>query len=170
LLPPVGKPALLAFVAAILAIVLARLRARQGRSYVRMRVVPYRGDDSSLGLVVATFEALHKRLQRRWWRRLLWGQPSLGLEVHCNGHAWLGITFPSGLDALVEAALRAAYPSARLSAAPCSPSSPPCVLRLKKRAPFTRRARRFDRVEHERSPAINRLITAMAACEAPAFV
>jgi hypothetical protein len=166
-----AAPVLLALaLAPIVAISLARLRARRRRSYVRVRAVPYRGDDATLDQVVAVFEALHKRLQRRWWRRLLWGQPSVGLEVHCDREAWLGLTFPAGLEALVESALRGAYPSARLNAAPRSPASPPCVLRLKKHVPFTRRAKRFDRFEHERTPTVNRLITAMAACGEPAFV
>lgn len=168
---PAGAAAVLALVAApIVAILIARLRARRARSYVRVRAIPYRGEDATLDQVVAVFEALHKRLQRRWWRRLLWGQPSIGLEVHCDREAWLGVTLPAGLEALVESALRGAYPSARLSAAPCAPASPPCVLRLKKHVPFTRRAKRFDRFEHERAPAVNGLITAMAACGEPAFV
>jgi hypothetical protein len=170
--PLLAAPAvLLALALAMLvAILLARLRARRRRSYVRVRAIPYRGDDATLDQVVAMFEALHKRLQRRWWRRLLWGQPSVGLEVHCDREAWLGLTFPAGLEALVESALRGAYPSARLGAAPRAPASPPCVLRLKKRVPFTRRTKRFDRFAHERAPTINRLITAMAACGEPAFV
>jgi hypothetical protein len=167
----VAAPVLLALpLALFVATSLARLRARGRRSYVRVRAVPYRGDDATLDQVVAVFEALHKRLQRRWWRRLLWGQPSVGLEVHCDREAWLGLTFPAGLEALVESALRGAYPSARLSTAPRAPASPPCVLRLKKHVPFTRRTKRFDRFEHERTPTVNRLITAMAACGEPAFV
>ncbi|HEV3095458.1 MAG TPA: replication-relaxation family protein [Solirubrobacteraceae bacterium] len=166
-----SEPLLVApVVLALVAILLTRLRARRRRSYLRVRAVPYRGDDATLDQVVSVFEALHKRLQRRWWRRLLWGQPSVGLEVHCDREAWLGLTFPAGLEALVESALRGAYPSARLSAAPRAPASPPCVLRLKKHVPFTRRTKRFDRFEHERTPTINRLITAMAACGEPAFV
>src|SRR5581483_5486579 len=64
---------------ALLALVFApaRLLARRKRDYVRLRVVPYRGDESTLDQLVSMFEALHKRLQRRWWRRLLSGQPSI---------------------------------------------------------------------------------------------
>jgi hypothetical protein len=42
----------------------------------------YRTDRTSAEAVVGMFEALHKRLLRRWWRRLLLGQPTVALEVH----------------------------------------------------------------------------------------
>ncbi|MGH2878651.1 MAG: replication-relaxation family protein [Solirubrobacteraceae bacterium] len=155
---------------ALLALVVARLLARRKRRYVRMRIVAYRGDDCSLDQLVAMFEALHKRLQRRWWRRLFGGQPSIGLEIHCDRQAWLALSFPAGIEAIVEAALRAAYPDARLGAPLSRPGPPPYVLRLKKHAPFTLRAKRFDRFEHERAPNVNRLITAMASCREPVFV
>jgi protein involved in plasmid replication-relaxation len=162
--------ALLAIPLSATATALLRLRARRRRRYVRARVMPYRGDDASLEQVAAMFEAVHKRLQRRWWRRLLQGQPSLSVEVHCDRQAWLGLAFPEGLEAQVQVALQHAYPSARLCSPPARPGAPPCVLRLKKRAPFTRRAKRFDRFAHERAPAMNALITAMAACGEPAYV
>jgi hypothetical protein len=155
---------------ALLALAIARLQARRKRVYERVRVVPYRGDDCSLDQLVSMFEALHKRLQRRWWRRLFSGQPSIGAEVHCDRQAWLALTFPVGMQAIVESALRAAYPDARLGAPLSEPASPPYVLRLKKHAQFTLRAKRFDRFEHERSPTVNRLITAMTSCREPVFV
>jgi hypothetical protein len=161
----------LALVAA--AIVFGRLLARRRRSYVRLRALPYRGDDPTLEQIVGVFEALHKRLQRRWWRRLLGGQPSVGLEVHCDREAWLALTFPAGLEALVQAALQGAYPSMRLTPPPYEPGAPPCVLRLKKHAPFTRRVKRLEPIERfgrERVPSVDRLLTAMAACGEPAFV
>jgi hypothetical protein len=166
-----APPALLVlFCSAIVGLAIARLSARRKRSYVRLRVIPYRGDDCTLEQLVTMFQALHKRLQRRWWRRLLCGQPSIGLEVHCHRQAWLALTFPAGLETIVEAALRGAYPDARLSPPLSAPAPPPYVLRLKKHAPFIRRVKRFDRFEHERSPTINRLITAMATCAEPVFV
>jgi hypothetical protein len=137
---------------------------------VRVDVIPYRGDDPSAAAVVNMFEALHKRLLRRWWRRLFSGQPSVGLEVHCDRRAWLSLTCPAGLELLVEAALRSAYPNCRLVDATCAPGPPPCVLRLKKHSLFTRRAKLVDRFDHDHYPAVNRLITTMAACRAPAFV
>jgi hypothetical protein len=67
---------LLAACALLLALaVLARLDARRRRRYVRMRVDAYRGDHASIEAVAAMLAALHKRLLRRWWRRLLFGQP-----------------------------------------------------------------------------------------------
>jgi hypothetical protein len=60
----------------------SRWYARGRRRYVRLRVEVYRTDHSSSEAVVAMFDALHKRLLTRWWRRLLKGQPSLSLEVH----------------------------------------------------------------------------------------
>jgi hypothetical protein len=44
------------------------------------------------------------------------------------------------------------------------------VLRLKKHSVFTKRAKLVDRFEHDRAPAVNRLITTMRACASPAFV
>ena len=67
-------------------VVLVRRQARHRRRYVRLRVEAYRTDRTSAEAVVAMFEVLHKRLLRRWWRRLLLGQPSVALEVH---HAYV---------------------------------------------------------------------------------
>lgn len=135
-----------------------------------MRVLPYRGDDPGLEQIVHSLDTLHRGLQQRWWRRLLWGQPSIGLEVHCDRQAWLGLTCPVGLEGQVQAALRGACPGCRLTAAPVALGPAPSVLRVKKHAPFTRRSKRLERFAHERSPAINGLIVAMAACRQPAFV
>jgi Replication-relaxation len=160
-------------VSGLAVLALGRVLARRRRRYVRVRVLPYRGDDPTLEQIVGVFEALHKRLQRRWWRRLLRGQPSVGLEVHCDRQAWLALTFPAGLEALVQAALQGAYPSMRLASPPYEPGAPPCVLRLKKHAPFTRRVKRLEPIERfgrERVPSVDRLLTAMAACGEPAFV
>lgn len=147
-----------------------RWRARRDRRYVRLRVEAYRTDRASAEAIVAMFEALHKRLMRRWWRRLLDGQPGMALEVHHNGQAWLALTCPQGCEATVQAALRAAYPNCRLVAPACSPAPPPVVLRLKKQWSFIKRVKMLDRFEHERGPAIEALLTAMGAESRPAFV
>ena len=60
----------------------ASARAARAARYVRMRVEPYRTDKASAEAVVRMFEVFHKRLLRRWWRRLLLGQPAVALEVH----------------------------------------------------------------------------------------
>jgi hypothetical protein len=153
-----------------LTLVLVRLRARRRRRYVRLRIVPYRGDDPSVETVARMFDALHKRLLRRWWRRLFAGQPSVALEIHCHHEAWLSLTCPLGEQPLVEAALRSAYPNCRLEDEPMMIGRPPYVLRLKKHSSFIKRARLLDHFEHDRAPAVNRLLTTMAACRAPAFV
>lgn len=137
---------------------------------MRVSVVPYRGDDPTAAAIVSMYEALHKRLLCRWWRRLLTGQPSVSLEVHCDRKAWLSLTCPAGAEPLVQAALRGAYPNCRLESSTPALGVPPCVVRLKKRSTFTKRAKRVDRFEHDRAPAVNRLITTLAACGAPAFV
>ena len=66
---------------ATLGLAVSRASFRHRRRYVRMRVEPYRGDHADADALVRMFETLHKRLLRRWWRRLLAGQPSLALEV-----------------------------------------------------------------------------------------
>jgi len=164
---------------ALLALLCARWRSRARRRYVRLRVDPYRTDRASAEAIVAMFEALHKRLLRRWWRRLLEGQPSLSLEIHHDREAWLALTCPPGCEATVEAALRGAYPNCRLSAAAASSSTPPptrprgrapVVLRLEKQMSFIKRVKVLDRFEHEREPAINALLTAMGAERRASFV
>ncbi len=149
----------------------SRWYARRRRRYVRMRVETYRTDKASAEAVVSMFEALHKRLLRRWWRRLLRGQPSVALEVHhTSGAAWLAVACPLGLEGMVQAALRTAYPNCRLVAERRLPGRPPAVLRLKKHAEFIKRGKLLDRFEHEREPPMNRLMTVMSACASEAFV
>jgi Replication-relaxation len=159
----------------VLGLALSRAGSRSRRRYVRMRVEPYRGDHADADALVRMFETLQKRLLRRWWRRLFAGQPSLALEVHHGGEGgtqagWLAVSAPVGLEPMVEAALRAAYPSCRLRPAQHPLGGHLQVLRLKKHAEFILRARAIDRFEHERDPPVNRLLTAMSVCAQPAFV
>jgi Replication-relaxation len=160
-----------------------RLLARRRRRYVRLRIVPYRTDRTSVEGIVAMFEALHKRLQRRrWWRRLLLGQPTVALEIHClhnpDGVArvWLAVVCPSGLERMIQAALRSAYPNCRLAHLggrhPCRVLSdrPPVVLRLRKHARFIKRVKLLDRYELAREPPMDRLMTVMGACGEDVFV
>jgi hypothetical protein len=187
------------------AVPIMRWSSRRRRSYVRLQVEAYRADRASAETVVGMFEALHKGLLRRWWRRLLVGQPTVGLEVHygqapredeakqrdgrsacrlgrAERHeleagracgtarfAWLAITCPEGLERLVEAALQTAYPNCRLRQAGSIPA-PRAVLRLKKQAEFIKRVKTIDRLERQREPAVNRLMTVMGACGAPVIV
>ena len=151
---------------AALVLLAVRRRARRRRRYVRLCVQAYRTDRASAQAVITMFEALHKRLLRRWWRRLLWGQPSAALEVHHTAGtpncAWLAVTCPSGLERMVETALQAAYPNCRVDRAHQAIGLAPTVLRLKKHAEFIKRVKALDHFEHEREPPVNRLITTMA--------
>jgi hypothetical protein len=162
-------------------LLLVRWHARARRVYVRMRVEGYRTDQASAESLVRMHGALHKRLLLRWWRRALLGQPSLSLEVHheCareesaapSAGAWMGLSCPLGLERMVEAALRTAYPNCRLIQLDGGAPMPTrAVLRLKKDLAYIRRAKALDRYEHDREPAINRLLTVMSACRAPVFV
>jgi hypothetical protein len=105
------RSAALVLASFVLLVVLIRIQARQRRQYVRLDVIPYRGDDPTAAAVVNMFEALHKRLLHRWWRRLFTGQPSVALEVHCDRKAWLSLTCPAGLEPFVEAACAAHTPT-----------------------------------------------------------
>jgi len=148
-----------------------RLWARRRREYIRLRVQSYRTDKASAEAIVGMFEALHKRLLCRWWRRLLRGQPSLALEVHyARGTVWLAVSAPAGYEEMVQAALRTAYPNCRLTAERQLVGLAPSVLRLKKHAEFIKRAKVLDRFEHEREPRMNRLMTVLGASGSEAFV
>ncbi len=167
---------LLLALAALFALLLAtaRLHARRRRRYVRLRVEAYRSDHASVDAVAAMFAALHKRLLRRWWRRLLFGQPSLSLEVHHAGgqphSVWLAITCPEGQQQMLEASLQAPYPNCRLRPLERRLGVPAAVLRLKKHAEFIERVKSLEDFEHSAEPPINRLLTVMGACGEPAFV
>ena len=129
------------------------------------------------------FAALHKRLLRRWWRRLFLGQPAVALEVHqtCSaigdgsaGDApasmWLAVSCPEELEGMVETALQSGYPNCRVTPAKSVVGEPPVVLRLKKHAEFIKRVKVLDHFEHDREPSVNRLMTVMGACGEASFV
>ena len=156
-------------------VVFGRWLSRGRRSYVRLRVGAYRTDHATAEAVVAMHEALHKRLLQRWWRRLLAGQPGIALEVHhtCAAPApiaWLAVCCPRGSEEMVEAALRNAYPNCRLARVEHEVDAAPVIVRLKKSAGFIKRVKVLDRLQHERQPPVNRLLTAMGACGESAFV
>jgi hypothetical protein len=158
----------------LLMLATARIRSRSRRRYVRLKVEAYRADHADVEAVVTMFGALHKRLLRRWWRRLLLGQPSLSLEVHHTGggtrSAWLAISCPEGLERMVEATLQATYPNCRLQPLERDVGVPPTVLRLKKHAEFIKRVKAIEDFERRPDPPINRLLTVMGAGGEPAFV
>lgn len=163
--------------AALQLLLAVRWRARRRRRYIRLQVVPYRADRTSVEGLVSMYESLHKRLQLRWWRRALHGQPSLALEVHCRVDdagvvdTWLAVVCPLGLENLLEASLRSAYPNCALGPMRQSPSpAPPAVLRLRKHTSFIKRVKLLDRFELVREPPMDRLLSTMAACREDAFV
>lgn len=156
-----------------------RWRARARRDYVRMQIDAYRTDAADAQALSMMFAALHAGLLCRWWRRLLTGQPSLALEAHyLPGNAdvgeptcaWLSLTCAGGLQRMVEAALRVAYPNTCLRPAEAVPGVPPVLLRLKKHAGFIRRTSTATRFDSEPEPVMDRLMTAMGASGEPAFV
>ncbi|HEX5853958.1 MAG TPA: hypothetical protein VFY36_12815 [Solirubrobacteraceae bacterium] len=165
------------------AIASTRWAARHRRRYVRLRIEAYRTDHAEPDVVASVFEALHKRLLRRWWRRLLLGQPSIALEIHHDGaereqqatprapdRISLTVSCPQGLERIVEAAFQGAYPNSRLTPARHQVGNPPTVLRLKKHAQFTKRVFALEFHAREDANSIDRLLTAMGACGEPAFV
>lgn len=170
-----ARMVLLAVLCASAAVLMLRRRARRRRCYVRLRVDAYRNDRAPADAVVAMFEAMHKRLLVRWWRRLLRGQPSLALEVHYSTansapEGWLALGCAETNVAMLEAAVRAGYPNCRLRPIAFTPPRSAVLLRLKKRHEFIKRVKVLDRFEHEREPPVNRLFTAMAACQQSACV
>jgi hypothetical protein len=167
---------------ALVLLLLARCVARARRVYVRVRVVAYRTDQASAEAVVSMYEALHKRLLQRWWRRLLTGQPSVALEVRHSsepstspdggpiGSVSMTLSCPQALLSTVEAALRVAYANCELRPLERGLAAPLSVLRLKKAAEFIRRVKSLDHFEHEREPPIDRLLNAIGATDREVLV
>jgi Replication-relaxation len=162
-------------------VVLVRSISRRRRQYVRLLIEAHRTDSASAEAVVKMFEVLHKRLLRRWWRRLALGQPAVALEVHhdvgCQREsggsanaAWMALCCPCGYERTLEAAVRTAYPNSRLTALERPVRIPASLLRLKKDQEFIRRVKVLDRFEHEREPSVNRLLTVMGAAGGPAVL
>jgi hypothetical protein len=168
----VAQSLALALAALTASLGLLRLRARRARVYVRLAIEAYRADSTTAEGIVAMFESLHKRLLRRWWRRLLWGQPSLALEVHHGSgrSVSLALSCPAGVESQIEAALRTAYPNCRLRTGMAPLGIAPAVLRLKKQAGFIARVAGLDPFEHRREPPVNRVMRVMGACGEPAVV
>ncbi len=161
---------------------LARWIARSRRRYVRVGIAAYRTDRASAEAVVSMYEALHKHLLQRWWRRLLTGQPSLALEVRHDGSgrasrggeqsplASMTLSCAPQLVPAVEAALRVAYANCALTPLTSPPPAPRALLRLKKSAHFIRRVKSLDHFEHEREPPMDRLLNAIGVTDRAVLV
>ena len=120
------------------------------------------------------FAALHRRLcaaggggccaaSRRSRSRCIRGR-------RCRTARVAGRHLPARLEGMVEAALQGAYPNCRVRDSGSTVGAAPCVVRLKKHAPFIKRVKALDRFEQQREPPMNRLLTVMGACGEPAFV
>jgi hypothetical protein len=167
----------LAALAAAIAILASRALARRRRSYVRLRVMPYRTDHADSDALARLYAALHAALTERWWRRLVQGQRSCAFEARFArtassgpASAWLAVSCPEARAAGVEAALRIAYPNASLAPEPLGEAMSGVLLRLKKHAAFIIRTATAERFERDPQPPVETLLRAMAAGPAPALV
>ncbi len=168
--PPLARVTAAAAGGLLGCVLAGRALARRRRRYHRLRVAAHRVDKATPEAIVAMFDALHKRLLRRWWWRLFAGQPSVSLEVHlAGGEAFLAVSCPLGSEELVESALRGAYPNLRLLRSATQLQPPPRLLRLKKRARFIEPLRIADPRDRE-DPPTNRLLTALGTLAADAVV
>jgi protein involved in plasmid replication-relaxation len=154
LLGALAVAGLLAFVAACAALGLAgpRLRARAARAARRERyeIIPYRTDVASPERMVQVYQALAATLNRRWFRRILTGAPSVAFEVHVlpqrnrPAHVVLSVVCSPEDVLLVDSCLQIAYPDVRVGyeftvdprPAADRPTWTEHVKRLKKLRPF----------------------------------
>ncbi|MGI8805438.1 MAG: replication-relaxation family protein, partial [Thermoleophilaceae bacterium] len=161
-------PLALAPVGAVLGV--SRALARRRRRYVRLTIVPSR-DEATPARVQDLYEALHQRLEERWYRRLPLGQPSVTLEARSmpdgDGPCELRLELvcPQAIAATVEGAVRAPYPDARVEASEEAPEALPALLKLAKRHLFIRRLRTPQDYE---PPPIDGVLSQLAGLSAPA--
>ena len=141
----------IAFLAA-LALLPVRLRARDTRAAARQRyeIIPYRTDVASPERMVQVYQALAATLNRRWFRRVISGVPTVAFEIHVlprrhrPAHAVLSVVCTPEDARLIDSCLQIAYPDVRIGytfsvdpqPAADSPSWARRVKRLKKRRSF----------------------------------
>ena len=129
-----------------------RLRARRTRAAQRERyeIVPYRNDVATLERMVQVFQALGATLNRRWFRRVVSGAPSVAFEIHVLPHrdrparVVLSVVCTPEDARLVDSCLQIAYPDVRVGyeftvdphPAGDAPSWIHSIKRLKKLRPF----------------------------------
>ncbi len=176
-----GVPALrgvmIAGLLLVAVIVAMRARARAQRVYVRYDVVPYRTDFAGPESVVDLMEALHKRLLVRYWRRVLQGQPSIGLEIHHarerDGKVRVGrlaVTCPQECGTSVRSAIAGCYPNSGLTLSEQRTKGTGYVLRLKKRYPFIRPTKTLGERRDPDKPAMDSILTALGQVDASAMI
>jgi hypothetical protein len=169
----VRVPVLLA--ALVLALLLGlRIRARHRRRYVRHWLLPYRADEATPDQVRRLIESCHQMTLRRWWQRLLSGQPSLGLELHAipdegGNRVRLTLACPDepGLAEALDGRLVACYRDSRLIEEDGEPHSVGQLIRLKKRRSFTIRLETPDRYDQS---LVDGLVATMSAAGVPCTV
>ncbi len=156
------------------ALLVLRLVSRARRRYIRHWLMPYRADEATPDQVRRLLEAWHQMTERRWWQRLLFGQPSLSLEIHSlpdpgGTRVRLMVAFPDEprlADAL-DGRLVACWRDSRLAPGGGAPTWTEAILRLKKRRRFTTRLETPDRYEQ---PLVDGLVSTMSALELPCTV
>ncbi len=157
--------------AALLAL---RIRARHRRRQVRFWLLPYRADEATPDQVRRLIESWHQMTLRRWWQRLLTGQPALALEFHAipdeaGTRLRLLIACPGepGLAESLDARLSACYRDSRMIAAGPVSIATRELLRLKKRRSFIRR---LDTPERYEQSSVDSLAATMGALGEPCTV
>ena len=143
-----------------LAFLPSRTRARRRRTAQRERyeIIPYRNDVATPERMVQVFQALAATFNRRWFRRLLDGVPSLAFEIHIlpqrDRPARVVLTVVCAPEDVlrVDGCLQAAYPDVRVGyefslnveRAADAPIWTGHVKRLKKRRAFITRVAAAD--------------------------
>jgi hypothetical protein len=155
-------------------LVALRLAARPLPRYSRHWLLPYRADEATPDQVRRLLESWHQMVMRRWWQRLLSGQPSICLELHSlpdtgGNRVRLVLACPAdeGLADALDGRLVACYRDTRLIAGAGEPGWLGAVLRLKKRRSFTTRLETPERYEQ---PLVDGLVATMSATAEPCTV
>ena len=126
------------------ALIAFRLVLRRSRRYVRLRLIPYRSEEAQPQEVLRMIESWHQQVLERWWRRALFGQRGMALEIVTAPDAGgdlagtLSIVSPRHLLDAVEGTLIGCYPNTQVEV---ESALPPMrrIVRLKKRYRFTAR-------------------------------
>ena len=159
---------------ALIALLALRLNARRRRRYTRHWLLPYRADEATPDQVRRLIESYHQMTLRRWWRRLLFGQPSLCLELHAlpdpggtRIRLYIAVPDEPGMAQALDGRLLACYRDSRLVADEPELSWLGAVVRLKKRRPFTTRLATPERYD---SSLASSLAATMASVGDPCTV
>jgi hypothetical protein len=151
-----------------------RWTARRHRHYVRLRIVPARADQAEPDRIARLLGVWHQVLVQRWYKRLLWGQPSLALEVRTVPDAegdwsgYLSIVCPFDDVKAIEGSLLACYRDANLVTEEFKPLPHETIFRLKKRGHFVRALR--TPAPGDRSTSIDAVLRQMASSGEPVVV